>query len=157
MISSEVQRTLVKSPPELWTELSDPAKLARHLSERGEIRITGTDPEQLVEWEADAASGTVLIKPAGWGTKVTLRVVAELPAAEPPATPQTAEVHASPAPHAAIEPDAQSAPSAPSPQPGPAAEPLSLPTAHAEATREDSLLASLQLLGGARGGGEAEP
>src|SRR5664280_169794 len=40
MISSEVQRTLVKSPPELWAEISDPASLARHLGEFGEIRIT---------------------------------------------------------------------------------------------------------------------
>ena len=35
MITSEVQRTLVKSPPELWTELSDPESLARHLAELG--------------------------------------------------------------------------------------------------------------------------
>ena len=42
MISSEVQRTLVKSPPELWAELSDPAALARHLGELGEIRIVRT-------------------------------------------------------------------------------------------------------------------
>ena len=54
MISSEVQRTLVKSPPELWAELSDPAALARHLGELGEIRITRTEPEKIVEWEADA-------------------------------------------------------------------------------------------------------
>ena len=47
MISSEVQRTLVKSPPELWAELSDPAALARHLGELGEIRITRTEPEKL--------------------------------------------------------------------------------------------------------------
>ena len=40
MISTEVQRTLVKSPPELWAELSDPAALARHLGDLGEIRIT---------------------------------------------------------------------------------------------------------------------
>jgi len=72
MISSEVQRTLVKSPPELWAELSDPASLARHLGELGEIRITRAEPEKLVEWEAEAASGTVAIKASGWGTKVTL-------------------------------------------------------------------------------------
>ncbi len=39
-VSSEVQRTLVKSPPELWAELSDAEALTRHLSELGEIRIT---------------------------------------------------------------------------------------------------------------------
>jgi hypothetical protein len=79
MISSEVQRTLVKSPPELWAELSDPALLARHLGELGEIRITRVEPEQKVEWEAENTSGTVQIKPSGWGTRVTLTATRELP------------------------------------------------------------------------------
>jgi hypothetical protein len=78
MISSEVQRTLVKSPPELWAEISDPESLARHLGEFGEIHITRVQPEQKVEWEAGDASGTVVIKPSGWGTKVKLTVTREL-------------------------------------------------------------------------------
>ena len=83
MISSEVQRTLVKSPPELWTELSDPKSLARHLGELGEIRITKAEPEKLVEWEAEQASGSVAIKASGWGTKVTLKASREFTPAEP--------------------------------------------------------------------------
>jgi hypothetical protein len=79
MITSEVQRTLVKSPPELWTELSDPDSLARHLGEFGEITITRVEAEKLVEWEAAEATGTVQIKASGWGTKVTLTVNRELP------------------------------------------------------------------------------
>ncbi|HEY2537821.1 MAG TPA: hypothetical protein VGI24_12685 [Solirubrobacteraceae bacterium] len=76
-VSSEVQRTLVKSPPELWAELSDPTTLARHLGELGEIRIVRTEPDRAVDWEAAAADGAqatgrVEIKPSGWGTKVTL-------------------------------------------------------------------------------------
>jgi hypothetical protein len=82
MISSEVQRTLVKSPPELWAELGDPVSLARHLEALGEIRITRAEPEQRVDWEADGTTGTVLMKPTGWGTKVTLSVTRDL------ATPQ---------------------------------------------------------------------
>lgn len=78
MISSEVQRTLVKSPPELWAELSDPEALTRHLGALGEIRITRAEPEKLVEWEAERTSGVVHIKPSGWGTKVTLSVTKEL-------------------------------------------------------------------------------
>jgi hypothetical protein len=78
MVSSEVQRTLVKSPPELWAELSDPETLARHLGELGEIRITRTKPEERVEWEAGSTSGTVVIKPSGWGTKVTLSVTRDI-------------------------------------------------------------------------------
>ncbi len=85
MISSEVQRTLVKSPPELWAELSDPASLARHLGELGEIRITHVEPEKTVEWEAADTTGKVLLKASGWGTKVTLTVARELAAPEPPA------------------------------------------------------------------------
>jgi hypothetical protein len=81
MISSEVQRTLVKSPPELWAELSDPASLARHLGELGEIKITRVEPERTVEWEAADTTGKVLLKASGWGTKVTLTVAREVSAA----------------------------------------------------------------------------
>ncbi len=89
MISSEVQRTLVKSPPELWAELSDPASLARHLGELGEIRIVRTEPESTVEWVSENTSGVVSIKPSGWGTKVTLSVTRQL--SEPEQADTTAE------------------------------------------------------------------
>ncbi len=79
MPSVEAQRTLVKSPPELWAELSDPTSLARHLGEFGEIRITRIEAETSVEWEAESASGRVELKPSGWGTKVTLTVAREAP------------------------------------------------------------------------------
>jgi hypothetical protein len=84
--SSEAQRTLVKSPPELWAELSDPVSLARHLGELGEIRVTRTEPEEIVEWEAQDVKGTVQIKPSGWGTRVALTLVRE--AREPELEPQ---------------------------------------------------------------------
>ncbi len=90
MISSEVQRTLVKSPPELWAEISDPEALARHLGEFGEIRITRVQPEQKVEWEAPEASGSIVIKPSGWGTKVRLTVTRELGEAKTGAEPDRA-------------------------------------------------------------------
>src|SRR6202011_1368716 len=77
MIESKAHRTLVKSPPELWAEVSDPAALARHLGEFGEIRITRVEPETAVAWEGDKACGTVELAQSGWGTKVTLTVVAE--------------------------------------------------------------------------------
>ncbi len=97
MISSEVQRTLVKSPPELWAELSDPAALSRHLGELGEIRIIRTEPERTVEWTAENTTGTVSIKPSAWGTSVKLTVTREL--AEPPLAPDSP-----PEARAAIEP-----------------------------------------------------
>src|ERR1700730_17404986 len=106
MISSEVQRTLVKSPPELWAELSDTASLARHLGELGEIRITRVEPEQMVEWEAPNTSGKVLLKPSGWGTRVTLTVIGEI--TDPPA----AGFEAEPDPPAGAEASPESPPTA---------------------------------------------
>ncbi|HEX5897542.1 MAG TPA: hypothetical protein VFY47_14535 [Thermoleophilaceae bacterium] len=76
------KRTLVKSPPELWEELSEVDRLAKHLSAFGEITITKLEPEHTVAWEGERASGTVSIEPSGWGTKVTLH--AELPEPEQP-------------------------------------------------------------------------
>jgi hypothetical protein len=86
MVTSEVQRTLVKSPPELWAELSDPAALARQLGDLGDVgnmRIVRVHAEERVDWEADRISGSVLMKASGWGTKVTLRVSRELGEFEP--------------------------------------------------------------------------
>ncbi len=79
MPSTEVQRTLVKSPPELWAEVSDPASLARHLGELGEIQLTRVEPESAVEWEAENVKGSVQLKASGWGTKVTFSLTRELP------------------------------------------------------------------------------
>jgi hypothetical protein len=103
MSSLQASRTLVKSPPELWAELSDLGSLARHLGEFGEIRITKTDPESRVEWEADRASGTVRLEPSGWGTRVVLTVDTPEPAADPEPEPEAAPVaEAAPEP---VEPD----------------------------------------------------
>lgn len=66
------KRTLVKSPPELWEELSEVQRLAKHLGAFGEITITKLEPEHTVAWEGEHASGTVSIEPSGWGTKVIL-------------------------------------------------------------------------------------
>src|ERR671933_78435 len=76
------KRTLVKSPPELWEELSEVDGLAKHLGAFGDIKITKLEPEHTVAWAGEHASGTVSIEPSGWGTKVTLH--AELPEAVEP-------------------------------------------------------------------------
>src|SRR3954467_13284276 len=85
MTEPRAQRTLVKSPPELWAEISDVAALAQHLGEFGEIRIVRLEPETTVAWEGDTARGTVELQASGWGTKVTL--TAELVAPPAPPTP----------------------------------------------------------------------
>ena len=74
MSQVQAQRRLVKSPPELWTELSDAASLARHLGEFGEIRITRVEPETKVVWEGERASGMVEIESSGWGTKLSMSI-----------------------------------------------------------------------------------
>ena len=111
MDEQRAQRTLVKSPPELWAEISDVDALARHLGEFGEISITRTEPETAVAWEGDRARGTVELEPAGWGTKVTLTAVpvGRLAAAAEPvgAEPRVAEP----------EPDVTAEPKPPAPAP----------------------------------------
>lgn len=72
MSEPRAQRTLVKSPPELWAEVSDAGTLARHLGEFGDIRITRLEPETTVAWEGIRARGTVELEASGWGTKVTI-------------------------------------------------------------------------------------
>jgi hypothetical protein len=85
-----VQRRLVKSPPELWAEVSDPVALSRHLDLFGEIRISRLEPESTVAWEGERASGTVVLDSAGWGTKVTLTAAMPEPAEPEPAAESTA-------------------------------------------------------------------
>jgi hypothetical protein len=101
-VSAEVQRTLVKSPPELWAELSSPEALARHLGDFGDIKITSVEPETKVEWEAEEASGIVHLKQSGWGTKVTLSVTRNPPIADEPAAPE-----ATVEPEPVVEPEAE--------------------------------------------------
>src|SRR3954467_8466953 len=103
------KRTLVKSPPELWEELSEVEGLAKHLGAFGEIKITKIEPEHTVAWEGEHASGTVSIEPSGWGTKVTLH--AEMPEAPVP------EHEPEPRPEAEPKPEFE-----PDPEPEPAAE-----------------------------------
>ena|SRR5436190_405775 len=83
----QANRTLVKSPPELWAELSDSESLARHLGEFGEIRITRTEPETAVAWEGDLVRGTVTIAASGWGTEVSLSARITVPEPEPVPVP----------------------------------------------------------------------
>jgi hypothetical protein len=68
MRTVEVSRTLVKSPPELWSELS-----GERLSEAvGGASLTVAEEERRIEWKADGVTGAAVLEPAGWGTKLTL-------------------------------------------------------------------------------------
>jgi hypothetical protein len=114
MDEPRAQRTLVKSPPELWAEVSDVGALAGHLGAFGEIRITRLEPETTVAWEGDRARGTVELEPSGWGTKVTLTALIEGEREDEP------EPVAAPEPVAQVEPEV-------APEPEPAPEPESEP------------------------------
>lgn len=100
MEQSTAERRLVKSPPELWAEISSEDALGRRLAPFGEIRITRAEPETTVAWEGDRASGTVQLEPAGWGTKVTLTATPQQQRPAPPPQPEPQAVAPGPAvPH----------------------------------------------------------
>jgi len=127
-VSTEVQRTLVKSPPELWAELSSPEALARHLGDFGDIKITSVEPETKVEWEAEEVSGIVHLKQSGWGTKVTLSVTR---------TPPTPKEPVEPEPVAVVEPE-------PTPEPVAVVEPEPTPEPEAEVTAQPETAAAVE-------------
>jgi hypothetical protein len=78
MASVEVSRTLVKSPPELWQELQ-----GERLDEAlGGAEVRPTEPERSLSWRSDDASGTAVLEPSSWGTKVTLTAEVEEQVAE---------------------------------------------------------------------------
>lgn len=89
MSAVQTQRTLVKSVPELWAELSESALLGRMLGKPfGEITITRRTPESSIEWESERAAGAVELEPSGFGTRVRLTAqIAPPPALEPVAEP----------------------------------------------------------------------
>lgn len=59
---------VVKSPPEVWAELrGDWLSTAV-----GEVTVTVSEPERLLAWRTDEASGSAELEPSSWGTKVTL-------------------------------------------------------------------------------------
>jgi hypothetical protein len=70
MPTVEVSRTLVKSPPELWSELQGD-RLREAVG--SEARITPSEDERQLAWECEDATGTATLEPSGWGTKVILR------------------------------------------------------------------------------------
>jgi hypothetical protein len=71
--SVEITRTLVKSPPELWSELQG-ERLADAV--QGEI-TKSSEEERRLHWSGSGATGTVQLEPSSWGTKVTLTAEVE--------------------------------------------------------------------------------
>ena len=64
----ELERTLVKSPPELWEELiAAESGLDRWLDG---VQVYRADPPSRLEWQIRGARGTIELEPSGWGTRV---------------------------------------------------------------------------------------
>jgi hypothetical protein len=65
-----MERTLVKSPPELWDEIASEQALGRWL---GDVRVSSLEPPNRVEWAGPAARGVIELEASGWGTRVLAR------------------------------------------------------------------------------------
>jgi hypothetical protein len=70
MQTIELERSLVKSAPELWDDLASESRLSDWL---GAVRVIAAHPPHRLEWDARGASGVIELEPAGWGTKVRVR------------------------------------------------------------------------------------
>ena len=80
MQTIELERTVVRSPHELWDRLSARGGIARWLSD---AEVRGVEPPNRIEWSFRGASGVIELEPAPWGTRVRARVQpADMPAWE---------------------------------------------------------------------------
>lgn len=67
MAPVEVQRTLVKSPPELWSEIATDEALGRWL---GDVSVETVESPSRLEWRRSDSTGVIELESSGWGTKV---------------------------------------------------------------------------------------
>jgi uncharacterized protein YndB with AHSA1/START domain len=80
MYSIEVERTMVRSPHELWDKLCAREGLARWLAD---VDVQTLQPPNRIEWSFRGASGVIELEASRWGTTVRARVKsAQLPAWE---------------------------------------------------------------------------
>jgi hypothetical protein len=67
----ELERTLVRSPHELWDRIFDHPGISRWL---GGVQIRTAEPPTRVEWDFRGAAGVIELEAAPWGTRVCARV-----------------------------------------------------------------------------------
>ena len=72
MPTIEVERTLVKSPPELWDEIASAEALGRWLPD---VHVSALDPPSRIEWNADGVRGVIELEASGWGTRIRAQAV----------------------------------------------------------------------------------
>jgi hypothetical protein len=63
----QLERTLVKSPPEVWEELATDPGLGRWLDD---VEVHEAHAPNRLEWASRGARGTIELEPSGWGTRV---------------------------------------------------------------------------------------
>ena len=73
-----IERTLVKSPPELWELVDDPELMARWSSElfgAGDVDVVDREPGSRLAWQSNGSARIELeLAEKGWGTNVQIRV-----------------------------------------------------------------------------------
>jgi uncharacterized protein YndB with AHSA1/START domain len=77
-----IERTLVKSPPELWELVDDHELMERWSAElfgaAGGVRVLAREPGERLVWEVPADGDPprieLLLAEKGWGTTVSIRV-----------------------------------------------------------------------------------
>jgi hypothetical protein len=79
----ELERTLVKSPPELWDEIASDARLRRWL---GDVEVRVAEAPTRLEWGGSRSRGVIELEAAGWGTRIRAR-------AEPDHAPAWERLH----------------------------------------------------------------
>ncbi len=67
MAPVQLERTLVKSPPELWEEIGSQEALRRWL---GDVRVCAADAPGRLEWDRSDSTGVIELEASGWGTRV---------------------------------------------------------------------------------------
>ncbi|HEX8742625.1 MAG TPA: hypothetical protein VF712_05790 [Thermoleophilaceae bacterium] len=99
MARVEVSRTLVKSPPELWSELQGDCIQKAVEGATVEPR----EPERELAWSGDGVAGTARIEPSNWGTKVVLTAEVEVQVAEAGFWARLRGAKPRPSPHSDLE------------------------------------------------------
>jgi uncharacterized protein YndB with AHSA1/START domain len=82
-VTVEAERTLVKSPPELWEHVDDPGLMRRWTAEllgSGDppsVEVRARNPGELLAWRPagrpDGAAIELVLAEKGWGTNVSIR------------------------------------------------------------------------------------
>lgn len=75
MPTIRLERTLVKSPPELWDEIASEEALGRWLTN---VRVSDLEPPHRIKWTGPEAHGVIELEASGWGTLVRAQAEANV-------------------------------------------------------------------------------